>query len=210
MFKHLFVLSFTLLSITNTHAAGFDCKKAASFVEKAICSDTNLSSLDEKLNQAYRTAKKHDPKPQPLQEEQAKWLKTRNTCQDNACLEHAYTQRLAELTPTTLSNTQFAGEYERQPKNDKNPANFTIKSLGKNTISFEGTALWINDASIGAVNIGEVSITIEVTSKQFTYKDDNGCQLLVTLAKNAFDISGDEGNCGGMKVSFNGHYQKVK
>jgi hypothetical protein len=46
------------MTAVNTNAAGFDCSKAMSDVEKLICDDDELSKLDESLNEAYRKALK--------------------------------------------------------------------------------------------------------------------------------------------------------
>jgi uncharacterized protein len=50
---------FLLLTLTSTllFPASFDCKKAKTDVEKLICSDKELSQLDEELNEAYKALK---------------------------------------------------------------------------------------------------------------------------------------------------------
>ena len=40
-----------------THAASFDCKKAQSKMEKAICENPKISKLDEELAESYQAAK---------------------------------------------------------------------------------------------------------------------------------------------------------
>ena len=47
---------FLLMIAGNVHAAGFDCVKASTEVEKMICDDDELSRLDESLNTAYLEA----------------------------------------------------------------------------------------------------------------------------------------------------------
>lgn len=46
-----------LLMASPVRAASFDCRLAKTPTEKAICSDTTLSLLDEKLNVAFKTAR---------------------------------------------------------------------------------------------------------------------------------------------------------
>jgi uncharacterized protein len=41
----------------SAQAASFDCAKASSFVEKAICSDKQLSSMDDQLARLYKAAR---------------------------------------------------------------------------------------------------------------------------------------------------------
>jgi uncharacterized protein len=97
---HNFVLdTFLLLMIAgNIHAASFDCGKASSEVEKIICSDEELSKLDESLSEAYLQALKRAYIKRQAIESQRKWLKNhRNTCQNAECLKRAYETRIKEL-----------------------------------------------------------------------------------------------------------------
>lgn len=52
-------LVFVLISLGSSTAlaASFDCQKARSYTEITICSDSELSTLDEELNQIYQEAK---------------------------------------------------------------------------------------------------------------------------------------------------------
>jgi uncharacterized protein len=96
----LFALSF-LGSIPCAFAASFDCGKAASPTEKLICSDAETSALDDKLQQAYKTALAATDAPgkKALAKEQRNWIKyTRGICQDISCLRQGYTNRIAMLS----------------------------------------------------------------------------------------------------------------
>jgi uncharacterized protein len=89
-----------LLTVAGTiHAASFDCGKAASEVEKIICSNDELSKLDESLNKAYlRALERTDMRKQTI-ESQSRWLKNeRNACQNVECLKKAYEIRIKELS----------------------------------------------------------------------------------------------------------------
>lgn len=73
-------------------AASFDCAKASTSVEVAICSDEQLSDLDKQLARVYKQAGP-DQKTQ-----QRAWLKYRNTCGSNVqCLVEVYKQRISVL-----------------------------------------------------------------------------------------------------------------
>jgi uncharacterized protein len=50
----ILVLGWLVLEFT-AQAASFDCGKAGTKVEKIVCSDADLSKLDEELNAAYTT-----------------------------------------------------------------------------------------------------------------------------------------------------------
>lgn len=79
--------------------AGFDCAKAATRVEKAICASSELSRLDEHLSAYYGFAKDALRESEAcFKADQMQWLKSvRNACKDNACLKKAYLNRLSEL-----------------------------------------------------------------------------------------------------------------
>jgi uncharacterized protein len=66
-------------------AASFDCGKAASEVEKLICSDAELSRLDESLNKAYLQALERTLFKKQTIKSQRQWVKNeRNACQNAA------------------------------------------------------------------------------------------------------------------------------
>lgn len=54
-----FTLAVLLISTSQaaTSAASFDCSKARSRTEKAVCSDASLSKADEEMAEAYKLAK---------------------------------------------------------------------------------------------------------------------------------------------------------
>lgn len=60
-------------------AAGFDCGKAATSAEKAICASPKVSALDGKLGDAFRAAlKSHPDKADALRVDQLHWLADRD------------------------------------------------------------------------------------------------------------------------------------
>lgn len=91
--------------------ANFDCIKAKSDVEKAICQDDELSKLDEALDSAYKEAlidgtyyDQYNPDIQKIKQAQREWVKERNTCSgDIDCLIEKYNSRLSELTYDRIS-----------------------------------------------------------------------------------------------------------
>jgi uncharacterized protein len=79
-------------------AQSFDCKKARSPHEKAICRSDELKSLDSKLAASYKGALSKSLDKQSLLNEQRLWLKVTAKCRTNVdCLKIAYTKRTAEL-----------------------------------------------------------------------------------------------------------------
>lgn len=88
-------IAFTFTS--EIHAASFDCAKASTFIEKAICSDSEISSLDESLLSSYRNALTDSNKANTIKLTQRDWLKKRDLCKDEACLKNSYIQRIKAL-----------------------------------------------------------------------------------------------------------------
>jgi peptidoglycan-N-acetylglucosamine deacetylase len=85
-------------------AASFDCKKAASVIEHAICADAALARLDRQTAEAYQVAIKNAYEPtaqEKVRQEQRAWVARRNAAcgspAPSACLTKFYTDRLAIL-----------------------------------------------------------------------------------------------------------------
>ena len=68
-------------------AASFDCAKAATRTEKAICADAELSALDEHLGRFYFAARDRlAENASCIVADQQQWLRAqRNPCADAAC-----------------------------------------------------------------------------------------------------------------------------
>lgn len=82
----------------------FDCAKARDgSIDKLICSDAALTSLDRKLAEVYAAAtrKAVNEHPPTLKTEQVGWIRGRNDCwksdDKRSCIETEYRQRIASL-----------------------------------------------------------------------------------------------------------------
>lgn len=90
------------------HAASFDCSKAATATEKAICANGRVSDLDEYLGRYYQAGRASMGREAGacLASNQREWLRgVRNVCKDAKCLERVYLSRLAELDPLQAGAT---------------------------------------------------------------------------------------------------------
>lgn len=88
-----------LLVASSGLAASFDCGKAASRNEKAICGDPQLSALDDALGQAFRQARNLALDKRAFRAaSDAQWRWREQHCSDRACLLDWYRRRQAELT----------------------------------------------------------------------------------------------------------------
>ncbi len=94
----------------------FDCTKAATPVEKAICGDELLAELDQSVDALYRairTAAAPEPRRR-IEDEQRRWLAARDTrcARDKAiaeCLDRLYRQRSIGLARAGHASGALAG-----------------------------------------------------------------------------------------------------
>ena len=89
----------------SVQAASFDCKKASTFVENAVCSNKSISKLDDALSQNYRYALASDIGDGPrkhLRETQRAWLKERDRCTTVYCVEALYRERVDAVCEVTV------------------------------------------------------------------------------------------------------------
>lgn len=79
--------------------ASFDCGKAASKIERLICSSPDTASSDVRLAKAYAAAKAKSTDVNALKAQQIEWMKSdRNTCADAACLLKVTEDRIQKLS----------------------------------------------------------------------------------------------------------------
>jgi uncharacterized protein len=117
MSKHLFHILLTLLLSfigTIANATSFDCKLAQSKVETMICADSGVSKLDEQLSAVYAQFRKTSSDETVEKVMQLAWLKTRNTCEDQACLRRAFEARIAELRARSASASPIVGIWKKE------------------------------------------------------------------------------------------------
>lgn len=92
-------------------AAGFDCAKASSVVEKLICADTELSKADEELSGLYERALASSAKPGEFKKEQISWIRTvRDPCRNKECLAAAYKKRIGVLSDPAPAEEYYLRE----------------------------------------------------------------------------------------------------
>ncbi len=96
-FRHL--LAVLLIMPPLAHATSFDCKKASTFVEKAICANPLLGKLDDALTDNYKGMLATDlgDGGASLKKEQRAWLAQRNKCTTEKCLIDLYRKRVDDV-----------------------------------------------------------------------------------------------------------------
>lgn len=87
-----------------TRAASFDCAKARSFSEHAVCQTPTLSALDDALAAAYRKAYAAAKDKRALAADRdEEWRWRQSHCKDASCVTDWYKRRLAELDADYLA-----------------------------------------------------------------------------------------------------------
>lgn len=77
--------------------ASFDCAKAGTRVEKMICSDAAIARLDTTLAARYASVLQMGDDNAYWKQDQRKWMKERNQCDQPGCLVHSYNVRIQDL-----------------------------------------------------------------------------------------------------------------
>jgi uncharacterized protein len=193
-----------LVTLSTLNAASFDCKKAGTFIEHAICNDATLSKLDEDLAEAYKNAKTKTDK-NALKQEQRAWMNTkRKACTTVECLREVYQTRLNELNNYQNASASFvglAGNY----KDAKKKADIIIKDN-----------LWFSYLDVnerGNMCYFEGQLTKKGNLLSFTEKeyDEDDCKVTIQqINKNTVDFSSTGCQCGiGMDMR-SGNFTRVK
>jgi len=119
------VLILTAFSI-DIYAASFDCAKAKSRAEILVCSDSELSSLDDELAKIYSKAKSMAASPAEFKAQgEREWKKRETTCIDKQCLLAWYSQRRDQLL--SVITAQESKPQTPPPKSAKDLAIITPK-----------------------------------------------------------------------------------
>ena len=112
----LTVAVLSTLPFNGSRAASFDCTKAKSRSEVLICSDSELSALDDELGVLYKHAKALvADKAEFVRSNRGEWKSREATCLDKACLLAWYARRRVQLS-------EVVGQAEHSPHGPKSDA----------------------------------------------------------------------------------------
>jgi hypothetical protein len=128
-------------------APSFDCAKATTKVETMICADEMLALSDQAVATLTRAVRSQKIKLD-LSRSAREWLKSRDGCKDEVCLEDAYEWRIGEL----LGLTGLGRSYDNGPDQA-----LSVLSLGNNWYAFAATGVWVGSVERGQVNDAEAS-----------------------------------------------------
>jgi len=134
----LLLISGALLSLgtySSANAASFDCAKASTKIEKAICGSAQVSKLDSDLDAAYKGAIKRQGQADAVKIAQRAWVKdVRNACQDESCLINVYKQRIGALSNAFPQEQEEHDENippDPTPQLIAKPSGAAVKTTGK-------------------------------------------------------------------------------
>lgn len=120
----LFALLISLAS--SSFAVSFDCAKARSVPEKLICSDQELSQLDDKLGALVRQAALDTPDISAFKRRNVEaWKQRERDCKDAICVKAWYEARIVEvsqLLKSAASSKTDDGKKQQAPVASKPPA----------------------------------------------------------------------------------------
>lgn len=191
----------------------FDCAKAVSWAERAICIEPSLGALDIKLAASFNSALARSPQPAVLRSEQMNWLRSRrDTCTHATCIKEVYAARMRELEPgskDTRAPLVAAGKYRRYRfgKIDPQAAQLQIKALGNEEYALTGDASWSSGGA--GPNVGQIEGRIAPKSGLAEYVD-GACRMKLLFAPGLISVRESTPACGGLNVSFDGDYRRVK
>ncbi len=209
----VFVVSI-FASVSN--AASFDCDKASTFIEKAICSDQYLSELDNALGRAYKDALSNTGDVASLRSAQRDWIAhVRNQCQNVTCLTRAYNGRLSELSGGNRVGTQstVAGRYEYAQKGytgdmDVTEVSGVLSASISSILDYNGHTCEftvVENKEVRRMNGSDTVVSFVARDKSDDY------HFLIAFGKNGADIKGGDlsGGCG-IGGDIKGYWMRVK
>ena len=207
----IYLLAFLMISNAAV-AASFDCAKAKSNVEKAICSDSELNKLDESLSRVYKNALLEYAVANYLRARQRDWISLNQYCDDTkfvSCLRERYKERIKKLSDIhkvkVYSNTEkFSyknGDAVAEIRQEGNKfmidiwggarfhRQFSIDS-GRdvyNVCEFEGT--FTSPSGGKAVGESNSSFVFSLIGNKMTYEDDRqNCPGFASLPESMYLI----------------------
>ena len=213
--KRIALLGLLISTSSVTFSASFDCSKAKTNTEKLICSTPETSALDETLNRSFKSAYGRAGDKAGVRQSQRDWLNDElKACADLGCIEVTMAERISlldQIASVDEPAARWTGHFVRYENAKVDPDKSTISILGmiSGRLNIKGDAIWIGQNQ-GQVNTGEMrgvaSVSPVGNEAQF---DMDGCEAKLILRGDALTVANESG-CGGMNVSFNGSYRRIK
>lgn len=182
---------------SESFAASFDCSKANTKTEKAICSDPILSKLDEDMAAAYSKALKTSD-PGAVKKGQRKWLREilAPCIEDKVCIKKAYENRLRQLESSAIEapTSSQDGNVISKPAQLECPQCGVWKLSSSEPDGLVGDFVFIDDREVVIPGYGVFSYKVK-QSKATVEREDNyiyDVSLLLSPRKNMSLLSKEE------------------
>jgi uncharacterized protein YecT (DUF1311 family) len=172
----ILLLLFAYTSVMEA-APSFDCEKAKTDIEHAICKDERLSDLDKVLDKVYKQALRRSPHPEKIKREQMQWMKNRPNFDKR--LENFLRNR-ENQDPAFLQSQRMLYERYRPNKEHADYERKLISTLGADYFSRIRKFLALKDQALCAFFLEEF---LKNPEKVNQFKTD---RILVCLAMIAF------------------------
>lgn len=127
----------------------------------------------------------------------------------------------SRVLPFVVRTTKGEAEYRAAKAKDRvsgvyemndgaREATLEVELLDAGHVRIKGDAFWIGNAETGNVNIGEVSGIVPLEGGRAVYADEGeyACRFVISFGAGSLSVAGDNGNCGGHNVSFDGRYRR--
>lgn len=118
--KLILTLFFFLVIPQNLLSASFDCNSEKTNIEKLICSNSEISVLDNDLSKAYFDTKNIAKKPNLFKKNQLEWLKKRNKCKNESCIINEYKVRKDFIANWSKYEINLSQEDEEKIEDEVN------------------------------------------------------------------------------------------
>lgn len=196
------------LIVTGLYSASFNCKKASTFIENTICSDAELSKLDEQLAAAYKKVWHSMSDRTDLKKDQFDWLKNnRNKCTSLEELKTSYINRVLYLTNYDNTNSQvtMSNSNSIQGTYEKGSASIEINQ----NLSFNYSS--VNERNGNLCSIEDGKFKVENTNLVWN-SNEYDCKIIISNTnKNSinFNFTGNGCNayCGSNAYIVDGLYK---
>ena len=116
--------------------------------------------------------------------------------------------------PASAASDGVSGQYQRVDASGRiqkvSGSTLNVQLQGR-SVKVQGQAFLVINAQTGNVRTGHVEGTFKLSGTVVRVKgdDDYSCAMTLTFGKGTLDVTGDNGQCGGLAVSFTGSYRRV-
>ena len=117
--------------------------------------------------------------------------------------------------PAADAQDRVSGEYRRVDKRgrfDRDSSTLNVWLLKDGQVRVAGDSTWVGNEATGNVNMGNVDGIFALQGNKLFFKDGDGdddCRFTIMFGADSLMVTGDNLQCGGLNVSFDGKYRRV-